>query len=523
MLTGKNIPNPSLVLSYLSSNKELALILSILFAQFILFSSAFPLAGSIDEIGEAIDGLAVKSYILDTFASGPANPISYFEEVQSHAFGLNLKSRPPYFRVLEAVAFIFLEPGMGTARLLVFLHAALFFAAWYYFTSRDYGKGAALFSSLFLLVSLAFIQFSWRVYLEFAYLLFALIAVMAFKGYLREQSSRNLFILCAAVLLGLMTKEVFVSIFLSFAVLAAFELKGKYRIGEARRLAQRILSNGFFLPSFAIIAAISIPWYVIKASTPLAASLAAGKPFAPADFLTYPVMLISQEPILTAGFALYCALCLFAKGKKNPFSENDIHYLSLLAGFFIVVSLASHKEIRYLFFLYPVAALMLYRALETVAPSKKELLALASACVLSQAALSAISIGSVAQISYSDYESAAQYIEAKGGNYLFAGNPSNSAISYYLLLDGDWRSKHLTRLYKTAFDPVAKAYGISNTSSREFFYSMLDYYSIDSVIVERSFAGDVPEYLTAVSEVDGSGKFELMWEQNAIGIYRYKK
>jgi hypothetical protein len=114
-------------------------------------------------------------------------------------------------------------------------------------------------------------------------------------------------------------------------------------------------------------------------------------------------------------------------------------------------------------------------------------------------------------------------VESEGGNYLLVANPSNTALSYYLLLDGDWRGNHLTRLHPSALDPAKKAFGASVSDPQGLLHCVLGYYRIDAVIVDRAPDATTPDQLALASEISRNGSFALSKSFGAIDIYSVQK
>ena len=496
----------------------LPIVILLLLAQFGFFDRAYPRVGSHDELSEALDGIAIKDYVQDSIIGMKFhNPIAYFEDFQAHTFGLGLKSRPPYFRAIESALFFALGNGIETARLAALLHALAFFAAWNWIVSKRYSREIALLSALLLLASLNFMQYSWRIYTEFAYLLFAILSVHFLDLYMYDKSNRNLAMFFLSLFAGLMAKEIFAGMALVYAMIVALHGKGAIRIRKTVANVLGLFENRLFIPACIATAALAVPWYLIKASTSLFVSLAAGKPLTAESLFEYPLMLAMQEPVLSLCFAAFVALvCFRPRGAKLGLTKSDMVFLSLSAGLFLVVTFASNKEFRYLFFLYPALSLFSAR-LALSFQGKWAAAAIAAAMLACQLFLSYNALPSLPQIS-GKWDGPSEYLLGLGSAR--ALYPSGYYdLSYEIASRGKWRDYRLERMDDKTLKETASACNCS-PDSQEFFYFALDSSSLDYVIVDTEYThGDFA--LNVLRETKRKELFQKAWEGEEVEIYRY--
>ncbi|MFH1424494.1 MAG: glycosyltransferase family 39 protein [archaeon] len=310
-----------------------------------------------DEVTEVLDGIFIMNYVGDSIAQGSfINPLQYATDFQSKSFGLTINNRPLYFRGLEAVLFGAFGVNLLIPRLLSLFHAIGFFLIWYFWIKQEYSEKVAVFSSFIMLTSWKFVMYSWRITMEFPYLLFLFLSLFLFVKYYRSRDEKYVLPFFATVFLGLMTKNVMLFLFPIIALYLI--IRWRFRINKEKLCD---LKNLVFKKRFVffgiLTGALAVPWYFLSITTSSTVQGLVNDGVRSFNPLTYLILIVKEEPIILVGFLVYVLFFLFYRRADATTWERDAPYLAALVVFYTVLSAMGWKHFRYIAIIYPVFAL----------------------------------------------------------------------------------------------------------------------------------------------------------------------
>jgi 4-amino-4-deoxy-L-arabinose transferase-like glycosyltransferase len=451
-----------------------------------------------DETNHACNGLFVSSVIKDLPL---AHPLDYAYRYYAQYPAISVGHYPPFFYLVEAGLFLTLGPSVITARVAVLAFMVLGVYFWFKFGAALLGKWAALAGSLLLTSLPGLLIYEKAVMLEVPSLALCIVATYFWHRYLSDERPSSLYLAALCVALALATKHNCVYLAPVFVLTALLSRKRHLLVGWPALWAAGIVTLiagppyflMFFLQRDAIAAVVSSKWPGLADSS------------SPWTFYLTTLPASVGWPLLTLS-----TLGMATSRWWTTWDKARFMYVWLLSCF-VVFSLVTHKEARYIVYWLPPFIFFAVGPCRAAAASRTFR---AVGCIL----LTFVVGGYAGRaLGYerpyvAGYEQLARYLIAncRSGMLLTEVSFAPTLIFYLRALDSAQRFGVIRKaLYVDRFK--ANLGHAELVTSQSELWAVLADYGVRYVVVETNMPLEFPSQRILYEQLD-AGRFKLIFE-----------